>query len=384
MLMRSRFILSLVPALAIGAAACGKKAPAPEPTKAPPAETTPAEADVAAAAPDVAAAAPDAAAADAAAVAPDAAAAAPDAAAAAGDTAAAGDAVAGDAAAPAGDVAAAAPATAAVWSTEGFMTPESVLANGDTYLVTNVNGAPLDKDDNGFISKIGADGKVIELRWIDGAKADVELNAPKGMAIVGDVLFVSDIDTVRKFDVKTGAPLGAITIANATFLNDIVAPVGGKTIYVSDSAIGPDFKPKGTAAIYAITGDEAPKALEIPSVGLANGLDAEVTPAGDILHFCGFDDAKVVQRFDIAAKAVTSVAVPAGMLDGLAIVKDGDATWYVLSSWETGSVYKIDKDGKATVIASGLKGPADLAVDAVKKLVIVPLMMENRVAAFTL
>jgi len=367
MFMRSRFALSLIPALAIGTAACGKKTPPPEPTKAPPAETTPAEPDVAAATPDVAAATPDAAAAT-----PDAAAMAPDAAA------------AGDAAAAAVDAAAAAPATTPTWSLEGFAKPESVLADGEVYLVSNVNGEATDKDDNGFISKVGADGKIIELKWIDGAKADVELNAPKGMGILGGVLYVSDIDTVRKFDAKTGAPLGAIAIANATFLNDIAAPADGKTLYVSDSAIGPDFEPKGTAAIYAITGDEAPRALEISAIGLPNGVDVEVTPAGDVVYFNGFDDSKVVHRFDIATKTDTTVAVPGGGLDGLAVVKDGDMTWYVVTSWETGSVYKIDKDGKATVIASGLKGPADLEVDVAKKLVIVPLMMENRIAAFPL
>lgn len=146
------------------------------------------------------------------------------------------------------------------------------------------------------------------------------------------MLFVADIDNVRKFD-EAGAPLGAIAVPNATFLNDVVASADGKTIYVTDSAIGPDFKPKGTAAIFAIVGDEAPKALEIAALGNTNGIDVESTPAGDVLYFNGFDDGKVVHRFDLATKTASTIAVPAGQLDGLAVVKDGDANWYIVTSW---------------------------------------------------
>ncbi len=395
--MSMRFALAIIPALAIGAAACGKKDPKPEPATAaptaPPAETKPAEEDVAAPAPDAAAATPDAAPAapDAAAANADAAPAA-DGAAANADAAPAADGAAANAdAAPAADGAAAnadaaaAPAgPAAVWTAEGFATPESVLVAGDVYYVSNINGAPLDKDDNGFISKLGADGKVIELKWIDASKPEVELNAPKGMAIVGDVLFVADIDQVRKFDVKTGASLGAIAVPNATFLNDLAAGKDGKTIYVSDSAIGPDFKPKGTAAIYAIVGDEAPKALDIAAIGLPNGVAIEVVADADVVYYNGFDEAKAIHRFEPATKAASTIAVPAGQLDGLAVVADADMTWYFVSSWESGSVYKIDKDGKATVLASGIKGPADFGVDVAKKLVIVPHFMENKVAAYAL
>jgi len=389
MFMRT-LVLSVVPALAIGGAACSKKAPQPEPTKAPPAETTPAEADAAPApatdaapapAPDAAPApAPDAAPAPA----PDAAPApAPDAAAA--PAADAAPAPAPDAAAaPAADAAAAPAGPAAVFSTDGFSTPESVLVTADAYLVSNINGNPLDKDDNGFISKLGADGKIIELKWIDGAKADVELHAPKGMGIQNGVLYVADVDTVRKFDATTGAPLGAIAVPNAVFLNDVAALADGKTVYVTDSAIGPDFKPKGTPAVYAISGEDAPKALEITTIGLPNGVAVEASEGGDVVYFNGFDDTKVIHRFATADKAASTVAVPAGQLDGLALVKDGEATWLITSSWESGSVYKIDKDGKATAIASGLKGPADFGVDAARKLVIVPVFMENRVAAFAL
>jgi hypothetical protein len=84
--------------------------------------------------------------------------------------------------------------------TDGWQTPESVLydAESDVYLVSNINGTPLEADDNGFISKVTPDGKITELKWIDGAKDTIKLNAPKGMAISGGVLYVADIDTLHK------------------------------------------------------------------------------------------------------------------------------------------------------------------------------------------
>src|SRR5687767_8731714 len=69
-------------------------------------------------------------------------------------------------------------ATSDSMSIEGFATPESVLYDqaGDVYLVSNINGQPLDKDDNGFISRIAPDGSAT-IKWIDGAAENVALNA---------------------------------------------------------------------------------------------------------------------------------------------------------------------------------------------------------------
>jgi hypothetical protein len=98
--------------------------------------------------------------------------------------------------------------TAALTIKEGLATPESVLydAETDTYLVSNINGAPLDKDNNGYIAEFAPDGKVVNAKLIEGGKNKVTLNAPKGSAIKDGVLYVADIDTVRMFDRKTGAP----------------------------------------------------------------------------------------------------------------------------------------------------------------------------------
>ena len=102
-------------------------------------------------------------------------------------------------------------------------TPESALHDpeADVYLVSNINGGPGDRDDNGFISRVSPDGQVLDLKWIDGADPGVTLHAPKGSAVYGDRFYVADIDVVRRFDRTSGAPLGAWAVPNAGFLNDV-------------------------------------------------------------------------------------------------------------------------------------------------------------------
>ena len=107
----------------------------------------------------------------------------------------------------------------------GFETPESVIhdAATDTYYVSNISGSPAEADGKGFISKLSPEGTIIKLKWIDG------LDAPKGMTVVADTLWVTDIDKVRKFDTKTGKSLGIVEIKGASFLNDLAS--GGGLIF---------------------------------------------------------------------------------------------------------------------------------------------------------
>src|SRR5690242_18444643 len=133
-----------------------------------------------------------------------------------------------------------APVATKVAVVEGFLTPESVKYDSaqDVYFVSNINGGPLAKDDNGFISRVRPDGVVENLKFIEGAHNGVTLNAPKGLALAGDTLWVADIDVLRAFDAKTGAPLDSISLATlgAVFLNDVaVAPTGA--VYVTDTGI---------------------------------------------------------------------------------------------------------------------------------------------------
>ena len=78
--------------------------------------------------------------------------------------------------------------------------PESVVqdpATGSIY-VTNIAGAIMQKDGNGFIARLRPDGTIIEREWVKG------LNAPTGMALHDRTLFVADVDELIEINVASG------------------------------------------------------------------------------------------------------------------------------------------------------------------------------------
>ena len=255
-----------------------------------------------------------------------------------------------------------------------FSTPESVLYDevNDVYLVSNINGAPLGKDDNGFISRVKPDGTVEALKWIDGARADIRLNAPKGMAIHGDTLFVADIDTVRAYLMSSKIELMGRAVPGATFLNDLTVGPDG-TLYVSDSGMTGDFKPNGSDAVYRFDKGGAKAVVKGTWLAQPNGLAAgaeglTVVPNGGNA---------VVRIAPGSSKADTLAVLPGAGLDGL--VRQ-DANNLYASSWETKTVYHIDVPTKAAhPIITGVESPADIGFDSKRRLILIPVFMQNRV-----
>lgn len=256
----------------------------------------------------------------------------------------------------------------------GLQTPESILheTTSDVYLVSNINGSPLDKDDNGFISKVSPEGQIVELKWIDGSAADVELNAPKGLGVSGGKLYVTDIDVIRTFDLATGKPGSAIKVEGASFLNDIaVAPDG--TVYVSDTGLkgGKDgLEPSKKDAIYKISGNKATVLIKGEQLNLPNGLYADdkglwvATWTGQIY------------RVTTDGKQEPAIAAPGAQLDGLVQTGDGQV---LVSSWEKSTVYVQSPDGQFSPLLADVKAPADIAYDSKRGQVLVPLFTENSI-----
>ncbi|HSP17800.1 MAG TPA: hypothetical protein VLV78_23850 [Thermoanaerobaculia bacterium] len=262
--------------------------------------------------------------------------------------------------------------------TEGLQTPESVFydADNDVYLISNINGQPLDADNNGYILKVSPDTMKGE-KWIEGGKNKVTLNAPKGMAILGETLYVSDITTVRRFDRKTGAAKGEVKIPGSTFLNDLVSD--GKSVYVSDSGMkagaGGNFEGTGTDSIWQITGDKAKKIASGKDLGRPNGVEI----ADGKLWVVTFA-ANELYEVD-KGKKTNAVKLPKGSLDGLVHLADGS---FLASSWESNSVFRGPAAGPFTEVITNVKSPADIGYDTKRKLVLVPDFTENKVTVHPL
>lgn len=258
----------------------------------------------------------------------------------------------------------------------GLATPESVLHDtaDDVYLVSNINGAPLDADDNGFISRISPEGKVVDLKWIDGASEKVTLSAPKGMAIVKDTLYVTDITAIRMFDRKTGEPKGEIPVEGASFLNDLAAAPDG-TVLVSDSGLKAGekgFEPSGTDAIYKIGADN--KAVKIAGADAVKNPNGLWTDGKEIVAVA-FSPEKKTNRLDMSGKLISTAPFPANNLDGVEKLNDGS---FAISSWETSAVYREAKPGEAAVLVAEVTSPADIGYDAGRNRILIPVFMQNK------
>jgi len=272
---------------------------------------------------------------------------------------------------------AAAPASRPLSTYKGLSAPESVLydAVGDRYLVSNVNGNPTERDNNGFISVLSPSGEITALKWIEGGKNGVKLDAPKGLALVGDTLYVADISVVRTFDARTGAARGDIPVPGSTFLSDLVAGADGK-LYLTDA--GPpqgEFDGAGTEAVYVIKGKRARPLAKGSALGRPDGL--AWSEKGPVISPFGSDE---IYRLDGHGKRQDVTKLPAGGLAG--IVKLGDG--YLVSSWQTSSIYRGKLGGTFRVALSGQQSPADIGYDTRRARLLVPHFTEGTVEAFAL
>jgi hypothetical protein len=272
----------------------------------------------------------------------------------------------------------ASPSPAATYA--GFSKPESVLydADNDRYLVSNINGAPLERDNNGFISELSPDGQVTALKWIEGGKNKVKLDAPKGLAIAKGVLYVADITVVRMFDVKSGAPKGEVSIPGSTFLNDLASSTDGK-VYASDSGLKTtadgSFAPTGTDAVYVIEKGKTKSIAKGAELGGPNGL--LVTDKGIVVVTFGSGE---VFRLDDKGKMQDVSKPPAGGLDG--VVALGDAL--LVSSWKASAIFRGKLGGSFEVALADQKAPADIGYDTKRGRVLVPHFNDDTVEAYDL
>lgn len=255
----------------------------------------------------------------------------------------------------------------------GLRTPESVLhdATADIYLVSNINGAPTAEDGNGFISQIDPDGSVIAQKWVDGQTAGVTLNAPKGLAIKGDTLFVADITAVRAFHRVSGEPLGSWEVPGSTFLNDLAVGPDG-TLYVSDSGMNPDFSSSGTDAVHRFESGEPVAVVQDTALANPNGIDV----VGTDIVVVSFG-APQVRTISTETGAVEVVAeLPGGQLDGVEVLSNGSM---LVSSWETSTIYWVPAaEAEIEVVVEGVPSPADIGWDNERSRVLIPVFNENR------
>jgi sugar lactone lactonase YvrE len=259
-----------------------------------------------------------------------------------------------------------------VWSLAGFQAPESALLDTEhkVLYVSNVAGEPNAKDGVGFISKVSLDGKMQEAEWVKG------LNAPKGLVMHGDKLYVSDVDQLVEIDVSSGAITNTYNAEGAQFLNDTAVDSNGR-VFVSDML---------TDSIYVLQDGKLSVWLQDAALMHPNGLrvdDGRLIVAAwgkDIQPDFSTKEPGRLLAVDLNTKEVTAVGSgePVGNLDG--VEPDGAGNW-IVTDWVSGVLFRIHPDGKADQLMDLNQGSADLEFVETEKLVIIPMMMDGKVTA---
>jgi sugar lactone lactonase YvrE len=255
----------------------------------------------------------------------------------------------------------------------GFGHPESVAYEPKAkVLYVSDFGAdlkPADKDGKGKISKVSLDGKILDAAFLP-AEGQV-LNKPKGIWIRGNRLWVTDIDSVWVFDIKTKAGK-KLELPGVTFAND--PTVMGNALYVSDNRTDQLVRVEPADFLKM---KQAPKITVVFSGksvfpnGLYPGNDGSLLMVG----FQSKDQPRGIYAMR-PGKEPEEISDNIGMLDGLYQMKDGDL---LATDWLSGTMFRWSKKTGVQKLASDFKGPADLCAFANDKglMVVVPDLVKG-------
>lgn len=262
-----------------------------------------------------------------------------------------------------------------LWSLDGFQAPETVLFDQQqgVFFVSNIAGQPNEKDGVGFISKVSSDGEMIEPEWVSG------LDAPKGMALYGDTLYVADVDRLVAVDTANGEITGTWPAEEAQFLNDVAVDESGR-VFVSDMF---------TDRIYVLENDAVTVFVEGPDLLHPNGLhvdDGKLVVSGWGENIQNDFTTQILGRvvtIDLESKEVSEVGsgAPIGNLDGLE--QDERGNW-LATDWMAGALFRIDSDGSATQLLDLNQGSANFEFLPSDNTVVIPMMMDGKIAAYRL
>jgi sugar lactone lactonase YvrE len=250
------------------------------------------------------------------------------------------------------------------WKTDTLLrVPESVLYDvvRNKIYVANIDGSPWEKDGKGSIGIVSVIGKIEKAEWVTG------LDAPKGMGLYKNRLYVADVTRIVVIDVLTGKILEKIEIAGVQKLNDISISKKGN-VYVSDS---------GTGKVYTLNNGKGELYFESPELTSTNGVLA-ITDGLYLLDFVSGQNWKLSND-----KKLTKFCVSAEKADGVVAVGNGD---YIVSSWP-GQIYYVTAKGVSTKLLDTTEqkiSSADIDYDAKTKTLYVPTFFTNMVMAYSL
>lgn len=257
------------------------------------------------------------------------------------------------------------------WQVNNFDQPESVVVHSATQAiyVSNINGQPTELNGKGYISKLSIKGEVLDKHWLEN------LNAPKGMAIHNDFLYIADMQQVHKVSISQARIIKQYTVDQAKMLNDITIADDG-TVYISDLLAGGIYRVADDQITPWFSHEQLPHPngllwqqgkLLVASWGMGMNNDFTTQTAGSIYTLD-------IKTSDLA---VLKGSEQLGNLDGLVL---HDQAIYV-SDWISGDLFRI-QDNKNSKILALKPGLADIAGSG--SLIFTPSMLDGQLTAWNL
>ena len=263
-----------------------------------------------------------------------------------------------------------------LWETGGLDSPESVIydAQRDHFYVSNLASRGDDRiPGDGFISKLDADGSILELKWAVG------LEDPKGLTIANGRLYVGDSPDLVEISLDTGEVLSRYrpTDGGDGQFNDCTADPHGN-VYVFSSRLGQVYRLKGGKFTAWFRVDTA-------ITGGLNGLRAET----DRLILGGWtvkgaDGTQQLGHLNTVRFSDQKLArIGSGPLAHVDGIEPDGFGGYTVTDWLSGALTHAPKTGEPYLLLQLERGTADHEYLIEPGLLIVPSMLENRVRAFT-
>ncbi len=250
-----------------------------------------------------------------------------------------------------------------LWETPDILTTCESVCYYDVakvIFVSCIDGNPTDKDGNGFISQVSITGDIITLKWITG------LNAPKGMGIVGNKLYVTDIDRIVEIDIVDAMIINEYEVEGAKFLNDITISSEGD-VYISDMA---------TSKIHRIHKGILETWFTSDELISTNGLFYE-----DKELLVGTKNG--IYSIRIEDKRLWQLMKDTGGIDGLEADGKGN---YIISDWQ-GKIQLVNIEKDPVVLLNTTDkniNAADIEYIPERNMLFVPTFSDNRVMAYEL
>ena len=251
-----------------------------------------------------------------------------------------------------------------LWETDTTLrTPECVLVDPakKVLYVACINGGPSLENKSSYIAKLGMNGNVIQLKFTEN------LNSTKGMGMLGDKLYVTEMTEIAEIALATGKIVNRYPVEGAKFLNDIAVDTKKGIVYVSDS---------NDSKVWALQNGKLTLVLDGAPLKGNNGLLFE-----DNQVLIGNGDGSLLSM-NPATKELKTIAKGMGGIDG--IVALGNKK-YIVTEWG-GKVWYVGADGSTELkldTSAEKINSADIGYDTTGRVLFVPTFFHNTVKAYS-